>query len=101
MFHDDRELVPAQAAHRVDRTGASGETIGDLLQELVADTVAHTVVDPLEVVEIDIEHSDLLLFERAQRSSACLSRSMKSRRLGSPSRRHDWPAAPIARASAR
>ena len=60
ILHDDGELVPAQATHRVDRPRTAGEPAADLLQQRVADAVTQAVVHRLEVVEIDEQEGETL-----------------------------------------
>ena len=53
--HEEQELVPAHARHRVIRADAAPEAVGRLHEKLVARRVSERVVDALEVVEVE-EH---------------------------------------------
>ena len=53
-------------------------------QQLVADAVAHRVVDDLEVVQVDEQHAHDRRPVRRARASAWATRSWNSSRLGSP-----------------
>ena len=50
---DDDELVATEAGHEVTTAQADRQAGRDLAQDLVADLVTVTVVDCLELVEID------------------------------------------------
>ena len=52
----DDELVAAQAGHGVDVAQLLAQTLGDALQQLVADRVAEAVVDVLEAVQVEEQH---------------------------------------------
>ena len=54
----DRELVAAEAGHRVGRAQDAAEPVPDGHQQLVARIVAEAVVDHLEVVEVEEQHPD-------------------------------------------
>ena len=53
---DHRELLAAEARHRVHRPDAVAERVGDRLEDHVAGLVAVRVVDALEVVDVDHQH---------------------------------------------
>src|SRR5579871_5652446 len=57
--HDDEEFVAANAGHSIVLTGTAFKPFGNLLQEKVAEGVSERVVDDLEAVEIEKQHSDL------------------------------------------
>ena len=52
-----RELVTAEARRRVRLAHQAGEAARRRHEQLVADAVAHGVVDDLEVVEVDEQHA--------------------------------------------
>ena len=54
---DDGELVAADAGHHVAGAHAAAQPLGEDEQEFVAGGVAATVVDALEVVEVDEQHA--------------------------------------------
>jgi hypothetical protein len=56
LFDQDRELVAAHARDRVGRRERRAQALADRLQQLVAGEVSQTVVDRLEVVEIEEQH---------------------------------------------
>jgi hypothetical protein len=53
--HDD-ELVAPEPGHRVTRSDDPAEAVGHRHQQLVAGGVAEGVVDPLEPVQVEVEH---------------------------------------------
>ena len=53
---DHRELLAAEARHRVHRPDAVAQREGDRLQDDVAGRMAVRVVDALEVVDVDHQH---------------------------------------------
>ena len=55
LRQDDRELVAAEAGRGVPGTDRALDAPADLVQHLVAEVVAPAVVDPLEVVEVDVQ----------------------------------------------
>ena len=57
IFEQDRELVAAEAGGGVGGPDARGDALSDLEQDPVAGGVAEAVVDGLEVVEVDEQHS--------------------------------------------
>ncbi|MDP9397604.1 MAG: hypothetical protein M3P96_07150 [Actinomycetota bacterium] len=63
----DRELVPAQAAHRVRRSYAALQPPGQDDEQVVARRVAQAVVDGLEVVDVDEQHGEVLAGAAADR----------------------------------
>src|SRR5262249_34912962 len=58
---EDHKLVAAHPAHGVFGTEHLGQSLGDLLEELVAGGVAESVVDVLEAVEVEEEDGGLAL----------------------------------------
>src|SRR5262249_19209112 len=58
----DGELVAAQASGGVAGPDRLLDPPADLLEHLVAEVVAPPVVDPLEVVEVDVEQAGRLTF---------------------------------------
>ena len=56
---DDGEFVPAQPRGDIGLTEAAAQAPGDALQQLVADGMAESVVDALELVDVDIKHGKL------------------------------------------
>ena len=60
LGEDDRELVAADAGHRVVLADAVAEALRHLQQQLVAGRVAEGVVDGLEVIEVDEHHRQRL-----------------------------------------
>ena len=58
IFQQHRELVAAEARHRVAGAQADFEAARDADEQLVADHVAETVVDDLEAVEVEEEHGE-------------------------------------------
>ena len=57
---NDRELVAAESRRHVGFSEAIAQTLGDDPEQLIADRMAERVVDALELVDIDIEHRQLL-----------------------------------------
>ena len=68
LGEDDRELVAAEARHRVVVADAVAQPLRHLQQQLVAGGVAERVVDGLEVIEIDEHHR--------QRACRCAARAL-------------------------
>ena len=58
---DDRELVAAEARHRVDVPGARPQPAGHQAQKLVAAMVPERVVDVLELVEVEEQEGHQLV----------------------------------------
>ncbi len=56
LAEQHRELVAPQPGDGVVTPGAGLQPFGHLHQQLVADAVAQTVVDGLEVVEVEEHH---------------------------------------------
>ncbi len=52
VLQKDQELVPAITGRRVRFTHMGADAVGDLDEKLVAEEMAHGVVDALEVVEV-------------------------------------------------
>ena len=59
--HEQRELVAAEARHRVALADVLLDPLGHLAQQLVADRVAERVVDDLEAVEVEEEDGQPLV----------------------------------------
>ncbi len=59
-LQQDGELVTSEAGDGVARAGRGPEPLGDPDEELVTGGMAETVVDHLELVEIEEQHGDLL-----------------------------------------
>ena len=55
LRQDDGELVAAEAGCRVSGPHRVLDALADLAQHRVAEVVSPAVVDPLEVVEVDVE----------------------------------------------
>jgi hypothetical protein len=60
VLEQDRKLVAAEPRDRVLGAQTGGESLAHPDQELVADAMAHAVVDDLEPVEVEEEHRELL-----------------------------------------
>lgn len=58
VLDDDGELVTAQSGQRVLRTQDLEQPLGHLQQHGVADAVAQRVVDQLEPIEVQVQHTD-------------------------------------------
>src|ERR1700677_2455 len=54
----DRELIAPQARGEPETLGGFLEALSDADEHAVAESVAHAVVEILEVVEVDEEHGD-------------------------------------------
>ncbi len=57
MGDDHREFVPATTRHRINLTQYRTDSGGNLLQEPVSHVVSVGVVDGLEVIDIDKQHT--------------------------------------------
>ena len=57
---NDGEFVAAEPRRHVGFLEAAAQALGDRLQQLIADRMAERVVDALELVDVDIEHGQLL-----------------------------------------
>ena len=62
------ELVAAEARERVARAHAALEPPRDADQQLVAGLVSEAVVDRLEAIEVEVEHREQRLAQRAPRA---------------------------------
>src|SRR5262249_42989110 len=58
-FEQHGELVAAEPGHRVAWTDTHLEPVGDDDQEAIAALVAETVVDDLELIDVEIEHRQI------------------------------------------
>ncbi|MNU99272.1 hypothetical protein D3C71_894000 [compost metagenome] len=67
VAHHHHELVAAQAADRVAAAHGLREAPGHRAQQAVADVVTQRVVDGLEAVQVDEQHSHLLARDRRLR----------------------------------
>src|SRR5450756_2538753 len=57
---DHRELVAAEPGDVIGFPDAAPEAAGHRLQQFIADMMSERVVDALELVDVDIEQSELL-----------------------------------------
>ena len=57
---NDGEFVAAEPGRHVGLLETAAQALGDALEQLVADRMAERVVDALELVDVDIEHRQLL-----------------------------------------
>ena len=55
-MQDHHEFVPTKPAHRVARSQATAEALGDGHQQLVPHGMAMAVIDGLEVVQVEVAH---------------------------------------------
>ena len=53
--HEHDEVIAAQVGHRITGGDRFAQARGDLPQQLITEVVAQSVVDGLEVVQIDVE----------------------------------------------
>ena len=83
LGQDDGELVAAEARGGVAGAHRLLDPPADLVQHLVAEVVAPAVVDPLEVVEVDVEEPRRLS-RLVPELIACRSRSWKKARFARP-----------------
>ena len=63
----DRELVSAEASHRVFAAHAAPNPVGQLHQHAIAQAVAKGVVDRLEAVQIEVEDCEAAPLSRGVR----------------------------------
>ncbi|MCY1414983.1 hypothetical protein D9M71_304500 [compost metagenome] len=56
VFAQQGELISAHARHGDAFREGIAQALGDLLQQLIADTMAEAVIDVLEVVEVEQDH---------------------------------------------
>ncbi len=54
------ELVAAEPGRHIGFLEASAQALGDAFEQFIADRMAERVVDALELVDVDIEHRQLL-----------------------------------------
>ena len=62
LFHEHRELVAPQAAHRVALAHRPAQSLAHDRQQLVPGGVPEGIVDPLEAVNVDVERGGRSLF---------------------------------------
>ena len=82
---NDGELVAAEPGRHVGFLEATAQALGDALEQLIADRMAERVVDALELVDVDIEHRQLLARPyRLERLFQPLAEQDPVRQVGQP-----------------
>ena len=65
VVEQDGELITAEAGQRISRANAALEAARRRAQDLVTDLVAEAVIDRLEPIEIEVEHREPRIAQRA------------------------------------
>ena len=82
---NDGEFVAAEPGRHIGLAEATAQALGDALEQLIADRMAERVVDALELVDVDIEHRQLLARPyRLQRLFQPLAEQDPVRQVGQP-----------------
>ena len=82
---NDGELVAAEPGRHIGFLEATAQALGDALEQLIADRMAERVVDALELVDVDIEHRQLLAGPyRLERLFQPLAEQDPVRQVGQP-----------------